>query len=91
MDLGLKGKGAIVTGGSLGIGAAIARLLGKEGCNVAVNYRRHDAEAKKVVEDIEAMGARGLAIQADVKILCFHSGANALRDLSRGVNFRMPQ
>ncbi len=66
MDLGLKGKGAIVTGGSLGIGAAIARALGKEGCNVAVNYRRHDTEAKKVVEDIEEMGAKGLAIQADV-------------------------
>jgi len=66
VDLGLRGKGAIITGGSLGIGAAIARVLGKEGCNVAVNYRRHDTEAKKVVEDIEAMGAKGLAIQADV-------------------------
>ena len=68
MDLGLKGKGAIVTGGSLGIGAAIARMLGKEGCNVAVNYRRHDDEAKKVVDDIEEMGAKGLAIQADVSV-----------------------
>jgi len=66
VELGLKGKGAIVTGGSLGIGAAIARELGKEGCNVAVNYRRHDAEAKQVVEEIEGMGAKGLAIQADV-------------------------
>jgi len=66
VDLGLKGKGAIVTGGSLGIGAAIARILAKEGCSVAINYRRHDTEAKKVVEDIERMGARGLAIQADV-------------------------
>ncbi len=66
MDLGLKGKGAIVTGGSRGIGAAIARVLAKEGCNVAVNYRRHDTEAKAVVADIEALGGKGLAVQADV-------------------------
>ena len=68
MDLGLKGKGAIVTGGSLGIGAAIARVLAKEGCNVAINYRRHDTEAKQVVADVEALGARGLAVQADVSV-----------------------
>jgi 3-oxoacyl-[acyl-carrier protein] reductase len=68
VDLGLRGKGAIVTGGSLGIGAAIARVLAREGCNVAINYRRHDTEARKVVEDIEALGARGIAIQADVSV-----------------------
>ena len=66
MDLGLKGKGAIVTGGSLGIGAAIARMLGKEGCSVAVNYRKHDTEAKQVAEEVEAAGGKGLAVQADV-------------------------
>jgi len=66
VNLGLQGKAAIVTGGSLGIGAAIARILGAEGCNVAVNYRKHDAEAKSVVADIEAGGSRAIAIQADV-------------------------
>jgi 3-oxoacyl-[acyl-carrier protein] reductase len=66
MDLGLNGKNAIVTGGSLGIGAAIARRLAQEGCNVAINYRRHDTEAKEVVREIEGMGRRGLAIKADV-------------------------
>jgi len=66
VDLGLKGKGAIVTGGSLGIGSAIARELAREGAHVAVNYRRHDAEAAAVVADIEAMGQKGLAVQADV-------------------------
>jgi len=66
MDLGLEGKGAIVTGGSLGIGTAIALDLAREGCNVAINYRRHDAEAKKVVAEVEAMGRKGLAVQADV-------------------------
>jgi 3-oxoacyl-[acyl-carrier protein] reductase len=66
VDLGLEGKGAIVTGGSLGIGRAIALELAREGANVAVNYRRHDTEAKEVVRKIEQMGRKGLAIKADV-------------------------
>jgi 3-oxoacyl-[acyl-carrier protein] reductase len=66
MDLGLEGKGAIVTGGSLGIGTSVALALAREGCDVAINYRKHDAEAKDVVKQIEAMGRRGLAVQADV-------------------------
>jgi 3-oxoacyl-[acyl-carrier protein] reductase len=66
MDLGLEGRGAIVTGGSLGIGAAIALDLAREGCNVAINYRRHDTEAKTVVDAITAMGRKGLAVKADV-------------------------
>ncbi len=66
MNLELEGKGAIVTGGSLGIGRAIALELAREGANVAVNYRRHDAEAKEVVAEIESMGRRGLAVKADV-------------------------
>ena len=66
MDLGLEGKSAIVTGGSMGIGTEIALALAEEGCNVAINYRRHDTEAKEVVKKIEATGRRGLAIKADV-------------------------
>jgi 3-oxoacyl-[acyl-carrier protein] reductase len=66
VDLGLQGKGAIVTGGSLGIGASIAIELAREGCNVAVNYRRHDTEANQVVEEIEKLGCKGLAVKADV-------------------------
>lgn len=66
MDLGLEGKSAIVTGGSMGIGTEIALTLAQEGCNVAINYRRHDTEAKEVAAKIEGMGRRGLAIKADV-------------------------
>jgi 3-oxoacyl-[acyl-carrier protein] reductase len=66
MDLGLEGQAAIVTGGSVGIGTAIALDLAREGCNVALNYRRHDTEAKKVAEEITAMGRKALAIKADV-------------------------
>ena len=64
--MNLDGRKAIVTGGSLGIGAAIARELARQGADVALNYRRHDTEARQVVADIEALGRRGLAIQADV-------------------------
>jgi 3-oxoacyl-[acyl-carrier protein] reductase len=62
----LEGKKAIVTGGSLGIGTAIALELARQGADVAINYRRHDTEANQVVADIEAMGRKGLAVKADV-------------------------
>ena len=66
MDLGLEGKNAIVTGGTRGIGAAVALTLAREGCNVAINYRRSDKEAKEIVKQIEGMGRKGLAVKADV-------------------------
>jgi len=62
----LEGKVAIVTGGSLGIGSAIALDLAANGADVAINYRRHDTEAQQVVAQIEKMGRRGLAVKADV-------------------------
>lgn len=66
MDLGMKGKNAIVTGGSMGIGTAIALGLAEEGCNVAINYRKHAAEANEIVRKITEMGCKALAIKADV-------------------------
>ena len=66
MIMTLEGTKAIVTGGSLGIGAAIARELGRQGASVAINYRRHDTEAKQVAADIDAAGGKGLAVKADV-------------------------
>ncbi len=62
----LEGKVAIVTGGSLGIGAAIARTLARAGADVAINYRKHATEASQVVSDIEALGRKGAAFKADV-------------------------
>jgi 3-oxoacyl-[acyl-carrier protein] reductase len=64
--MNLKGKNAIVTGGSIGIGTAIALALAEAGANVAINYRVHADEANAVVAEIEAMGRKGLAIPADV-------------------------
>ena len=65
MDLELKGKNAIVTGASLGIGSAIALALGREGVNVAVNYRKHADEAEALAGRIREMGSKAVAIKAD--------------------------
>jgi len=62
----LEGKSAIVTGGSLGIGTSIAVELARAGANVAINYRRHDAEAKAVAKEIEEMGRKAIVFKADV-------------------------
>jgi 3-oxoacyl-[acyl-carrier protein] reductase len=64
--LDLEGRNAIVTGGSLGIGAAIAVKLAEEGANVAINYRKHDTEAKEVAKKIESLGRKALIVKADV-------------------------
>lgn len=55
----------IVTGGSRGIGAATAKLLGREGHAVCVNYVSDADAANAVVADIEAAGGRAIAVQAD--------------------------
>jgi 3-oxoacyl-[acyl-carrier protein] reductase len=62
----LKGKSAIVTGGTRGIGRAVALMLAKEGCNVAINYRKSDKAAKELVKEIKAMKRDALAVKADV-------------------------
>ena len=62
----LDGKTAIVTGGSLGIGAAIALELAQDGADVALNYRRHADEAEAIAEQIREMGRRAMVVQADV-------------------------
>jgi len=61
----LTGKRALVTGGSRGIGAAIALALAKKGADVAVTYERSADRAVEVVRAIEAEGRLGFAIQAD--------------------------
>ncbi|MFI6943771.1 SDR family oxidoreductase [Streptomyces sp. NPDC050418] len=61
----MTGKVALVTGGSRGIGAAIAVELAQSGADVVVTYVRGEEAAREVVAKIEATGRRGLALQAD--------------------------
>lgn len=64
----LKNRVALVTGGSRGIGEAIAIALAKAGAAVAVNYRERSQEAAAVVENIQRNGGRAAAIAADVSL-----------------------
>lgn len=61
-----EGKSAIVTGGTRGIGKAIAIELAKRGCNLAFNYARSAEEAEKLKAEIEALGVKAFTAQCDV-------------------------
>ena len=61
----LTGKGALVTGGSRGIGRAIVRRLAADGAAVVFSYLRDEAAAKAVTAEVAEAGGRALAVQAD--------------------------
>ncbi len=62
----LQGQRALVTGGSSGIGAAIAHAMAMAGAKVAINYLSDNSAAQSLVNEISAAGGEALAIQADV-------------------------
>lgn len=62
----LKGKKAIVTGSSRGVGASVALAYGREGADVVVNYTSSEGPAMDVVKQIQDMGQKAVAIKADV-------------------------
>jgi 3-oxoacyl-[acyl-carrier protein] reductase len=65
MSKKLEGKIALITGGSRGIGAAIAKRLAADGANVAITYTKSADAAASVVKQIERAGGKAIAIQAD--------------------------
>ena len=70
----LNDKVALVTGGSRGIGAAIAKRLAQDGAGVAITYARDASAASAVVKAIERNGGKAIAIQADAADALAQSG-----------------
>lgn len=79
----LKNRVALVTGGSRGIGKAIALALAKAGATVAVNYRERSQEAESVVEEIHRSEGKAAAFAADVSV------AGAVQSMITGVESRL--
>lgn len=73
----LAGKAAFITGGSRGIGAAIAREMAANGADVAISYFNSPDKAEQLIGDIQKAGVRGEAIKADA------GDANAVREAIR--------
>ena len=67
MEISLAGRTALVTGAGRGIGRAIALELARAGADVAVNYRRDEAAAREVVDEIRALGRKAAAYPASVE------------------------
>ncbi len=64
----LKGKAAVITGSSVGIGRATALAFAERGCSVVINYNRSRNEAEEAAQLCRARGAAAIAVQADVSI-----------------------
>ena len=73
----LEGKNALVTGGSQGIGAAASLELAREGANICLTYRKHEAEAKQYADEIRQLGRKALAVQCDIAVFRCRAGGES--------------
>ena len=64
----LKGKVAVITGSSVGVGRATALGFAERGCAVVINYNRSQSEAEEAAELCRAKGAKAVVVQADVSV-----------------------
>ena len=82
---GLKGRNALVSGASRGIGAAIALAFAKAGANVAINYNASADQAEKVAEACRGLGVQARTYQADITdaSACARMAEGALRDFGK--------
>ncbi|MBW4425867.1 MAG: glucose 1-dehydrogenase [Nostoc desertorum CM1-VF14] len=83
--IGLKGKNALITGATSGIGQAIAIRLAQEGCNIAINYRK-DPEAAAETEEMALQKACGNIENCGVKSLPVHGDVSQESDIVEMVN-----
>lgn len=72
VNFDFKGRKALVTGGSRGIGRAVAVRLAEAGCDIAINYLRNKEPARETLDAVEATGRRGLLIKGNVAALETH-------------------
>jgi len=70
----LKGKTALITGASRGIGRAVALKLAEQGANIVINYVNNKALADDILQEIERLGGHALAVQADVSVFSEAAG-----------------
>ena len=66
-SLNLRGRVALVTGGSRGIGRAVALRLAEAGAQIAINYAQDESAAAEAARSVESLGAQALALRADVR------------------------
>ncbi|MDA1276420.1 MAG: glucose 1-dehydrogenase [Verrucomicrobia bacterium] len=81
----LKGKAALITGGSRGVGRATALALAKGGCAVAINFGQSRDEAEQTAAEIRSLGVQAVCIQADVSDdrACRQMVESAVREIGR--------